>query len=210
MTFSGEKIEALKKEIQARLSERRFNHTLGVMRAAEKIACFCLPEDISELRVAALLHDVTKELDCGEEVRILKQLGVSTNEMLSPPVYHSITAPVVIRRDFPEFATENVLSAVYNHTTAAHDMSLFDEIIFVADYVEDGRTYPACVAVRESLYSAFSLAKDREECIMHLHDATIAALDNTIMEIVRAGKYLNLRTVKARNAFIGRRPMPLN
>ena len=210
MTFSDEKIAALKKEVQARLSERRFNHTLRVLKATEKIAAFCLPESISELRAAALLHDVTKELDSGEQVRLLKLLGVSTDEMLSPPVFHSITAPMVIRRDFPEFATENVLSAVYNHTTAACDMSLFDEIVFIADYVEDGRTYPSCVAVREALYSAFSLAKDREECIMHLHDATIAALDNTITEIVRAGKYLNLLTVKARNAFIGRRPMPLN
>ena len=76
------------------------------------------------------MHDVTKELDSGEQVRLLKLLGVSTDEMLSPPVFHSITAPMVIRRDFSEFATENVLSAVYNHTTAAYDMSLFDEIIY--------------------------------------------------------------------------------
>ena len=208
MIFSSEKLSVLRECVAERLSERRFNHTLRVEAAVEKIAGFCFPEATSELRAAALLHDITKELEDKEQMMIIKSLGVLTDE-LSPPVYHSITAPTVIKRDFSGFATENVLSAAFNHTTGASDMSLFDEIIFVADYVEDGRTYPSCVAVREALYLALELAKDREECIMHLHNATISALDNTITELIRAGKYLDPRTVMARNAFLGRRPVPI-
>lgn len=209
MTHSAEKIAELQKKVQARLSERRFNHTLRVMAAAEKIAGFTLPEAVSELRVAALLHDVTKELADSEQLEIMNCASKSLDDLASPSIYHSLTAPEVIKRDFPEFATEAVLSAVYNHTTASPVMSLFDEIIFIADYIEDGRTYPSCVAVREALYAAFAFAKDREECVAHLHNATVSALDNTITELVRAGKYLHVRTVLARNAFLGRRPVPI-
>lgn len=208
MIFSDEKLSELRESVRARLSERRFGHTVSVEAAAEKIAGFCLPEAVSELRAAAILHDLTKELDDAEQLAIIKSIGIMLDKT-APPVYHSITAPTVISRDFPDFATENILSSAYNHTTAAPDMSLFDEIIFVADYVEDGRTYPSCVAVRDTLYSAFAKARDREECIAHLHNATVSALDNTVLEVVRTGKYLDLRTVEARNAFLGRRPMPL-
>ena len=88
-------------------------------------------------------------------------------------------------------------------------MSLFDEIIFVADYVEDGRKYENCILVRETLFSAFASARDREECISHLHIATVMALEFTIIDIIKKGKVLNERTVATRNAFRGRIPMPL-
>ena len=208
MIFTDDKLSALRECVAKRLSKKRFNHTLRVEAAAVRIAEFCLPESISELRAAAILHDLTKELDDKEQFLIMKSFD-SLSDAISPPLYHSITAPAVIKRDFPEFATENVLSAVYNHTTGAADMSLFDEIIFIADYIEDGRTYTSCVEVRDKLYSSLSLARDREECIAHLHDATIMALNNSITELVRSGKYLDPRTVMARNAFLGRRPMPL-
>lgn len=207
--FSDDKIAILEKAVSLRLSERRFAHTLRVVAATEKIAGFCLPEAMSELRAAALLHDVTKELSDSEQLEIMNLASKSNDDLACPPIYHSITAPEVIKRDFPEFATERILSAVYNHTTASSDMSLFDEIIFVADYVEDGRTYPSCVSVREALYTALGSARDREECVAHLHNATVSALDNTIAEMIRAGKYLHARTVLARNAFLARRPMLL-
>ncbi len=206
MSFSEEKIESLKERVRSVLSPRRFLHTLGVEAAAVKISGFCLPEATDELRAAALLHDVTKELSVSEQAAIMQLAGLSISDFPAPAVHHSVTAPTVILRDFPEYATKNVLSAVYNHTTAAPDMSLFDEILFVADYVEDGRTYSACVAVRESLYEAFVKASNREECVAHLHCATLAALDNTIAEIARTGKLLDERTVAARNAFLERQP----
>jgi HD superfamily phosphohydrolase YqeK len=128
---------------------------------------------------------------------------------MSEPVFHSFTAPVVIKSEFAAFATDNVLSAVFYHTTGAPDMSLFDEIIFVADYIEQGRKYEHCKLVRKTLYDAFSASKDREECVMHLHNATIMALEHTIINLINNKKVLNERTVASRNAFLARVPAPL-
>lgn len=211
MMFSDEMLFDLESRVKDKLSNYRYIHTLGVKNAAIRIAEFCYQGDLSEIVAAALLHDISKEYSTAEQFDMMKRSGLSLSDtdLMSPQVFHSFTAPLVIKEELPEFATPNILSAVFNHTTGAYDMSLFDEIIFIADYIEDGRKYNSCVKVREDLYSAFDSAQDREECVMHLHNATIAALENTIIEILKNKKVLNERTVATRNAFLARTPSPL-
>ena len=211
MMFSEEMILELDKKIKTKISNHRYIHTLGVKNAAVKIAGHCYSGDVSEIIAASMLHDISKEYSEAEQFDIMKKMGVhfTDTDMMSPQVFHSFTAPYVIKNEFPDFATENVLSAVFNHTTGAADMSLFDEIIFLADYIEDGRKYQGCIDVRDALYSGFSLARDREECIMYLHHATIKALENTIIGIIKNKNVLNERTVATRNAFVARVPAPL-
>ena len=80
MIFTDDKLSALRECVAKRLSKKRFNHTLRVEAAAVRIAEFCLPESISELRAAAILHDLTKELDDKEQFLIMKlQLMLSTS-----------------------------------------------------------------------------------------------------------------------------------
>ena len=211
MTYSGEQLESLRKKVSACLGDKRFRHTLVVERAAAYLAKKILPEKESEIRAAALLHDVTKELSVEEQLRIIKDNlpSLSDSDMMASSVYHSFTAPYVISKDFSEFATEDILSAVFNHTVGSPDMSVFDEIIFVSDYIEEGRTYPVCVELRESLMSNLSKSRETSESIAYLHEATIESLDNTIISLVKRGGFLHERTVMTRNAFLGRRPAPL-
>ena len=211
MVYNEQQIGKLRNEVGNRLGEKRFSHTLGVERAAVKIGEKILPDKVSLLSVAALLHDITKEYSAKEHIDIMnKHLRfVSESDILAPSVYHSLTAPFVISKEFPEFSTDEVLSAVLNHTVGAPDMTLFDEIIFVSDYVEEGREYISCVEVREKLMAVIDSDADREECISALHDATIAALDNTIISVIKRGGYLHEKTVMTRNAFLGRRPAML-
>ena len=211
MMFSEKIISELEAKIECKLSHHRYVHTLGVKRAAIKIAEYCYSGDISEIAAAALLHDISKEYSVAEQFDMMQKSGIelTDTDLCSEPVFHSFTAPVVIKRDFPEYSTANILSSTFSHTTGSPDMSLFDEIIFVADYVEDGRKYENCILVREKLFSALASAKDREECISHLHIATVMTLEFTIIDIIKKGKVLNERTVATRNAFRGRIPMPL-
>lgn len=209
--FSESMLKALEVKVKNKLTEHRFIHTLGVRDAALKIADFCYDGDKSEVAVAAMLHDISKEYSVAEQFDMMKKSNCSLTDtdLMSEPVFHSFTAHVVIKSEFSVFATDNVLSAVFNHTTGAPDMSLFDEIIFVADYIEQGRKYEHCKLVRKILYDAFSASKDREECVMHLHNATIMALEHTIINLINNKKVLNERTVASRNAFLARVPAPL-
>ncbi len=211
MMFSENMLSDLEAKIENTLSYHRYVHTVGVKCAAIKIAEYCYSGDMSEIAAAALLHDVSKEYSVAEQFQMMRESGIdfSDTDLMSEPVFHSFTAPTVISKDFPDFATANILSSTFRHTTGSPNMSLFDEIIFVADYIEDGRKHGSCIVVRDDLYNAFSSSGDREECIMHLHNATIAILENTIVHLIKNKQVLNERTVATRNAFLARVPAPL-
>ena len=205
MNFTEELLCSLRDKVKARLSEKRYLHTLGVERAAVRIGEKCLPEALGELRVAALLHDVSKEFTNKQQLEIIAKLpDVTADDMLSIGVHHSLSAPYVAEKEFSVYATDNVLSALKNHTTGAPDMSVFDEIIFLSDFVEDTRQYSACINAREKLFRSLDLAKGSEECLVILHNAVIETLDFTIKYLIESQAYLNGRTVATRNAFLVR------
>ena len=162
MIFSNESLQKLEKSVATRMSEKRFLHTLGVKSAAEFIAGFIPELDNSELSAAALLHDIAKELSASDTMGIIAGMNQITEaDLVCQSVHHSLVAPVVICRDFPEYKTKNILSAVKNHTTGAPDMSIFDEVIFLSDYIEEGRSYPSCVSVRRAFYEGIDRADDK-------------------------------------------------
>ena len=200
MKFTEKQLEKLRQSVGERLSEKRFSHTLGVERAARRIAEYFPSLDVSELSAAALLHDITKEFTLEEHYALALSQGVTlTDEQIqSREILHSLTAPYAVKWDYPEFATDNLLSSLENHTTAAAGMSLFDEIIYIADYVEDGRTYPACTQVRDMLFSGLKTATNDAERLSALHKATLKSLENTINKLLFQGRILNERTKEAR------------
>ena len=71
MKYSDKEIEMLKNSVALRMSEKRFLHTMGVVFTAERLGKTLLPEKISELKAAALLHDVSKELPVSKHIEIL-------------------------------------------------------------------------------------------------------------------------------------------
>ena len=199
MTFSQ-----LYEAVRAELGEKRFSHTIGVINAARLLGEKCLPEKVEELACAALLHDVTKELSDEEQATLLKDewCTLSPDEKESPQIFHSYTAPYVIRARFPEYATEEILSAVRKHTVGDEEMTVFDMIIFIADYIEDGRTYSECVEVREYLYSA--LGDDLPSNVLSLMRACVMAIDNTVASLNKRGKMVAKKTELVKAALLNK------
>ena len=200
MMFSDSELETLSQHVGERLSQKRYAHTLGVVAAAKKIAQYFDKIDISEIVAAALLHDITKEYSVAEHQKhISEDDSCDTVEVL-----HSFSAPSVIRRDFPTYATDNVLRAVCRHTVGDPDMTLFDEIIFIADYVEDGRTYPSCVAARHRLYSQLADANGADECEAVLHRAVASALSETVKMLTEGDRCVHPNTQRTLDAMLSR------
>ena len=206
MEFNDQQISSLRSRVKERLSEKRFQHTLGVEKSAVYIAERCIPDFIDEIRVAALLHDISKEYSEAEHLDIIKtnKISVTDEDKSSIALLHSITGPYVIESDFEEYASEKVLSAVRNHTVGSPDMSIFDEIIYLADYIEENRTYPMCVEVREFYNESSARAKCIDHQILALHLACINALDNTIREFTSRGKSYNQMTKLTRDSLLAK------
>ena len=204
MKYTEKHIDLLRSSVRERLSEKRYLHTLGVEQMAVKIGIKCLPDRIDELRVAALLHDISKEYSEAEHILLAKRHNFifSEEDMQTPQLWHSLTAPFAVAEDFSEFADTDILSAVRNHTVGSPDMTVFDEIILLADYIEDGRKYENCVCLREDFLSELDLAKDTDEAIICLHKATARSLDNNINEFVSRGKAFHSKTAETRDALL--------
>ena len=200
--FNEQDIRALAERVRAYMSEKRFSHTLGVVRCAMALGELILPESVGELCAAALLHDVAKEIPRDELISLLSADPTITEEdKNSDGVLHSFAAPFVISRDFPEFASENILSATGKHTVGSAGMSVFDMIVFVSDYAEDTRTYESCIKVRRALFDELDSlgANDR---LHRLIDACLMAIDGTIETLTRTGRVINSRVYETKNALL--------
>lgn len=204
--FTKKQIEELRFAVMARMSGKRFRHTFNVEHAANSIGEFLRVENLNALRAAALLHDISKEYSEAEQLSLIEKHGMvlSDEDRAVPSGWHAITGPLVVMDDFPEFATEEILSAIGNHTIGSPDMSLFDEIIFLADYIELGRTHEDCIALRNKFLSQCEKCKYVEEGIIVLHGAVAEALDNTIKLLTARHKKIHSRARLTRDAILAK------
>ena len=195
-------VEQLTYELKKKLSPKRFMHTLAVRDTALYLGHFILPDALSELEWAALLHDVAKELTPEEQIDLLgaDYDNLTDAEKAAPLVYHAYTAPKIIKRDYPTLATDRVLSAVFKHTTLDGDATLFDEIIFIADYIEPNRTLKGAIDTRDYLLRAIS--DNRDESIHALHRACLMSLDNTLAYLASTSHAPVERSLRARDFLI--------
>ena len=194
-------LDTLRESVAKKLSEKRYNHTLGVELTAERLAKIFLPEKVNEIRAAALLHDISKEYSEAELVNLLKQsANIFESDYKTPAAYHAFCAPTVIQRDFPEYATSEILSAVFNHTTGSESMSLFDKIIFISDYIEPGRKYYQCIETGNRLFTSLKSCSTEKEQIFCLDSAVLSALSNTVAALYERGAHINIRTLRAKEA----------
>ena len=204
-------IEKLRESVASVLSEKRMKHTLAV----EDMACllgsiyFQDEEVLLLLRAAALLHDVTKELPDEEQLAILESYSVKPlpEELASMPTIHALTAALVIPKRFPEFADPRVIDAVRYHTTGREGMSVFEKIIFLADYIDDTRTYPSCISLRDEFFSAKPEKMNEVERIRHLDRAALDSIENTLSYLQSKERSIHPLTLEARtdlNARLGK------
>ncbi len=193
-------LELLKAEVEKRLSAFRFLHTIGVADAAKALAKELLPEKEKELIAAAYLHDIAKELPTEELISLSKEYGYEPNsdDISSPQVLHAFAAPSVIKKDFSAFATDDIMSSVFKHTTGDSEMSLFDEIIFISDYIEEGRKYPSCIEVRKDLYENLRLSSNITEKEYALHKAVLKSIEYTLESLNIKNKSVNPKTLAAK------------
>ena len=112
MKYSKEILEKLKTEVSARVSPKRFSHILGVERCALELGKIFLPDRLDELSAAAVLHDVTKEIPHENQIKLLEESGflLTEEDKNTSGVLHSFSAPLIIKRDFPEFATDDIIA----------------------------------------------------------------------------------------------------
>ncbi len=202
--ITEEMLDSLRERVREYLTDKRYAHTLSVEAEAGNLAKIFLPEEETRLRAAALLHDITKRLDLEKQLQLCQNFGIiiSNGDIKAPKLLHAKTAAAVAQRDFSEFADSRVLSGIRWHTTGRTGMSLFESIVYPADYIEAARTFEDCVILREYFYEEISKAGSFQDRMEVLRRTMVLSFDMTIRLLIEEKALIDRDTIEARNWFL--------
>lgn len=127
-------------DLKTRLKESRYRHTIGVAETARELA-LRWGEDPDRAYLAGVLHDCAKYLSGEEELRRAHMAGIGLTpcEEACPALIHAKLGAYYAKERY-HITDPEVLDAIRYHTTGRPAMTLLESILFVADYVEPGRT----------------------------------------------------------------------
>ena len=129
---------------------------------------------------------------------------LSDEDIATSPAIHSFAAVPIIKHSFPEYATKDILSAVFNHTLGCADMSLFDKIIFLSDFIEDGRKYESCKATARFVKENINKDNPYEQNVILLNHALIMAIDFTVESVKSRNESIHSSTYKMKQSLEGK------
>ena len=199
--WTESEIDALREQVAATMSEKRFLHTAAVEKMAARLADVYAPEKKDLLRVAALLHDITKEYTADQHKEICHAYGLSCTreDERSPKTFHARTAAAVIPDRYPVFACPEVIDCVRWHTTGRSDMTLCEKLVYLADYIDESRKFKDCVVLREYFWGAHPEQMSATERLCHLDRTLVLSFDMTVRGLMEEGALVSSDTILARN-----------
>lgn len=145
--YAGSRKELIAK-VKEQVSEKRFKHILGVEQAALELAR-ANDYELEKASVAALVHDYAKERSDSEFKALIVQTGLEQDLLnWNNFIWHGVVGAEIIKKEL-KITDEEILNAVRRHTVGAKEMTMLDQIVYVADYIEPGRDFPGVDQARQ-------------------------------------------------------------
>lgn len=189
-----ELLRKINQDIQRELSEKRYNHSIGVMKKAEELAEL-YKVNINKAKLVGLAHDIGKELSKEDKLKYVKENDIEIDkiEKINVGLLHGkIGADICKKRyDF----TEDMQDAIKFHTTGNKDMDLLAKIIFVADKIEEGRKYKDKNKMQE-------LELIREAAKENLDEAMLGLIDSSLIYTMQKKNLIHPDSISTRNQLI--------
>ncbi|MGA9517571.1 MAG: bis(5'-nucleosyl)-tetraphosphatase (symmetrical) YqeK [Trichococcus sp.] len=183
--------EAILAEVEKQMKPSRFQHVLRVeacsIQLAEKYGAA-----VEACSLAALLHDFAKEHDAQSMKAIVLSEGMDSemtgygSEIMHGPVgaYYAETLFGI--------TDEAILGAIRQHTIGGETMTLIGKVLFIADYIESGRTFKGVDEARR-------LAE------ISLDEAAYFKIEKTIIHLVKKELPIYPGTIYVYNSWIQRK-----
>jgi predicted HD superfamily hydrolase involved in NAD metabolism len=93
--------------------------------------------DIPSVIVASYLHDATKHESNEENLRLI---GTLLSDDVPKACYHAYSASQLAKQRFG-IEDLDILNAIKYHCSGRKEMSLLEKIIYVSDFIEEGRDF---------------------------------------------------------------------
>jgi predicted HD superfamily hydrolase involved in NAD metabolism len=183
--------EDIAEKVSDLLPEGRFSHSERVADVVEVLAeHWGLDKDLA--RLAGILHDSAK----AENPASFKEKGIEApSELLEmyedfPRIWHAFAGPDFIEQFF-DIDNVELHDAVKWHSTGCAEMTQFDQVLYIGDYIEPGR------GLGDSEYIA-ELAKES------LDEATFAVSTASCRYLMKDACRIHDASIACRNYYLGR------
>ncbi|MCL6636982.1 MAG: bis(5'-nucleosyl)-tetraphosphatase (symmetrical) YqeK [Alicyclobacillus sp.] len=176
------------------MSPGRFQHTMGVVAAAEQLAQVH-GADTQAARLAGWIHDLAREWPEARLREHLDSLKLPEAMRGLPAVWHGPVAASVAAKQLAVQQTD-VLQAVFYHTTGRPGMGLLEKVLCVADATEPGRRYPGVERLRELANTDLdqALAESLDASLRYLLDRRLPICLLTVAARNEVWQQLRLRS----------------
>ena len=177
--------------LEQQLLPKRFRHSCNVARAARQLAQK-YGADVEKAYFAGLMHDVCKEMLFVDQKALMLagDFAPDEAELQSKKVWHGIAGAYYLQSEFG-INDMDILNAVRFHTVGRANMSLLEEIIYIADMISDDRDYKG-------------VGKMRKLAFENLQDAMFEAIRDSAVAILKKGVMLPQYTIAAYNYYLMR------
>lgn len=167
--------------------EKRRAHVQGTADTAAALAAHW-GDDPDAARRAGILHDITKALTEQEQLDLCAKYGMELTPLQqeNPKLLHAKTGAIVARDIFGE--SEQIVHAIWWHTTGRAEMTLLEKIIYIADYMEPNRSFPGVELLRELAW------KNLDAAVFH-------GLDQAVAHVRKQGMPLDPDSLSAWNYY---------
>lgn len=164
------------------LTEDRFHHVLRVEQTAIKLAKQ-YDVDPEKASIAGLCHDYAKQRPDEDFIQEIKRDGLDPDLLnWNNAIWHGIVGAEMVKHELGVW-DEDILNAIRHHTTGAPVMSPLEQIIYMADYIEPGRSFAEVVKARELTAKSLQLgvAYQTEQTLAYLVERDLPVYPATIL-----------------------------
>ncbi|MBD5477644.1 MAG: HD domain-containing protein [Lachnospiraceae bacterium] len=176
-----------RKEMEKTLEPKRYEHTLSVAYTAANLAAVH-GVDIEKALVAGMLHDCAKCLSYKKQMSLCAKNHIvlsETEAQEDSPLLHAKAGGALAKQEYG-ITDEDILNAIYYHTTGRPQMSPLEQVIYIADYIEPGRKRMKRTAAIEDQYMQ-NLAAARKLAYQDLNEALCRILQDTLTHLTQKG-----------------------
>ena len=182
-------IDNIESQIKELLNQKRYIHSKNVSITAAKLAEI-YHADPEKAAILGLVHDCAKDFTLSKQKQMLEQYKILLNkyELRMPGIWHSYIGSDMAR-DYFDINDEEMLEAIYYHSTAKEQLSILAKILYVADKIEPNR-------------KMFGVNSARKEARKNINQTMLILLNREILHLVQQDKLIHPNTIKARNSIL--------
>lgn len=145
-------IEKIKQNVKKYLDEKRYNHISRVVDCATELAQIH-GEDVEKVQASAWLHDVAKFFELNKMIELIKGKYPEVEDELSrsTSILHGFAGAEFVRNNYDlfEIDDEEILDGIKYHTIGSKNMSTLAKIVYLADAIEEARSWEGVEEARE-------------------------------------------------------------